>query len=327
MQHDALFFVGIFIFIFLVWLATGGPTHPISFAGPYLSSPTTAGDITTYFLPRASFGLGDSNANLPQISSGSTGGGPIEQNLESINDQTNQLAEQVRAAANFGTPSPYRGLVTISHNTGGPSNQDPTEQYIEIDASRNATASIDISGWQLVSTVTNYFGIIPEAAEVPSSGSVNPTAPIMLAPGEQAIISTGLSPIGVSFEENECTGYLGQYQTYSPRLDQECPAPLDEFNRYESTPLKDDNCYNLLERTQRCTTPSDATPGLSNACFNIIDNHLTYNGCATAHREDPGFLSGTWRVYLGQTSSLWKPSRDAVRLIDNQGRTVDLFTY
>jgi hypothetical protein len=324
MQHDALFFVGVFIFIFLVWVATGGPTHPISFAGPFLSSPTTAGNITTYYLPQASFGIGHSDVALSMYGNGTQG------SLEGIRNDTDQLSLQVKAAAAFGTPSPYRGLVTISRDPSGPSITDPKQEYVELDVSPEAKDGVNITGWELVSVATNYFGRIGEGAKVPTTGNVNPAEPIILDPGDRAIVSTGISPIGVSFRENECTGYIGQYQQFSPALENNCPNALDEFNRYYSVAgaLKDDNCYNAVRNIPRCTTPSDTITGLSNGCFALIDNYLSYNGCVAAHRNDVDFATETtWRVYLGQKTALWKTSRDGIKLVDAQGKTVDLFTY
>src|SRR5665213_1364667 len=187
-MHDSLFFVGIFIFIFLVWAATGGPTHPISFAGPFLSSPTTAGNVTTYFLPQASFVIGTSDAHLPEISS-TRSDGSVGQNLSSVSEQADQLRQQVKDAAAFGIPSPYRGLVTISHNTSGVSNQDPKQQYVELDTSYQATSGIDITGWKLISTATTTSVTIPQGARVPVVGDVNATAHIILNPGDKALLS------------------------------------------------------------------------------------------------------------------------------------------
>jgi hypothetical protein len=326
-MHDSIFFVGIFIFIFLVWAATGGPNHPISFVGPFLATPTTTKGVTTYYYPQAPFGIGSSNANLPEISA-TRSGGTVSQSLAGVSEQTQQLQLQIKAAAAFGTPSPYRGLVTISHNTGSLANQDPKEQYIELRTSRNATSGVDITGWRLISTATTTSLGLPQGTKVPTVGDINPTAHIILEPGDTAIVSTGDSPIGVSFEENACTGYLGHLQQFSPTLDNSCPRPVDEFNRYFSgNALRDENCYNLMNTTPQCTVPDDRKPRLSSYCFDMIDHYLNYNGCVNIHRNDVEFESGTWRIYLNQDKSIWKPSRDAIRLVDTQGRTVDLFTY
>ncbi len=327
MQHDALFFIGIFIFIFLVWVATGGPSRPISFAGPFLSSPTTAGNVTTYYLPQASFGIGDSNEQLSLY-----GGGTTRTSLSNIQSEADRLAEQVKDAAAFGTPSPYRGLVSISKSRAGPANADYEQEYVEIDMSRQAKEGVDITGWKLISTASDRVGVIREGATVPRTGSVNPTEHIVLQPGDRAIVSTERSPIGVSFRENMCTGYLGQYQNFSPHLSLSCPDPLSEFDRYYAgNPLKDDACYDLMRDTRRCEIPSDKSRRLSSSCFDMIDNRLNYNGCVETHRNDPDFARNTtWRIYLNRDEDdgeIWKADREGIKLVDAEGKTVDLFTY
>ena len=57
-MHDAWFFIGVFVFIFLVWISVGGPTHPISFTGPTLSQPSPLGGGTYWQVPTAPFGVG-----------------------------------------------------------------------------------------------------------------------------------------------------------------------------------------------------------------------------------------------------------------------------
>ena len=37
MKNDALFFAGILLIIFVTWVATGGPSRPVSWAGPFLT--------------------------------------------------------------------------------------------------------------------------------------------------------------------------------------------------------------------------------------------------------------------------------------------------
>ena len=68
--HDAWFFIGVFVFIFLIWIATGGPLHPIAFTGPKLALPGALGGGTYLSLPRAPYGVGGSNISLPGSSSG-----------------------------------------------------------------------------------------------------------------------------------------------------------------------------------------------------------------------------------------------------------------
>lgn len=44
MKNDLIFVLGIFALIFILWVYTGGPSRPISFAGPYLTPLTSPTD-------------------------------------------------------------------------------------------------------------------------------------------------------------------------------------------------------------------------------------------------------------------------------------------
>ncbi len=63
-MHDAWFFIGVFVFIFLIWVSTGGPLHPLAFTGPRLSLPQELGGGTYLQFPRASFTIGDGSTSL-----------------------------------------------------------------------------------------------------------------------------------------------------------------------------------------------------------------------------------------------------------------------
>src|SRR5665811_2252287 len=78
-MHDAWFFIGIFVFIFLIWIATGGPLHPIAFTGPHLAEPQELGGGTYLQFPRAAFGVGGTNISLP---GSSNGGGSVQTSTE-----------------------------------------------------------------------------------------------------------------------------------------------------------------------------------------------------------------------------------------------------
>ena len=106
MEHDAWFFVGVFVFIFLIWIATGGPLHPISFAGPRLAAPEELGGGTYLQLPRAPFGIGTSNISLL----GSSSGAPADSRT-----QTPTLT----GGSAFGPASPYRSIVRMNHYVSG----------------------------------------------------------------------------------------------------------------------------------------------------------------------------------------------------------------
>ena len=70
MGNEAWFFVGLFLLIFIVWIAIGGPTRPISFKGPILTSSSTASvaEGASFWLPQAPFPIGTTSADLSESS-------------------------------------------------------------------------------------------------------------------------------------------------------------------------------------------------------------------------------------------------------------------
>lgn len=313
MKSDGLFFLGIIAFFFILWYATGGPTKPISFAGPYITPITDVDTVQEGYggtTPSASFG-----------SSG--GGGSIWSNIINIENTVASLQRRSSDIRAFGEESSMRGQVSVQSSAGAAA-EDEDLEYVTIRAS--GTQSVDITGWRLVSGASGDSARIPEGASLPRGGRVNDTGRIVLNPGDQAIIVTGESPIGVSFKENMCTGYLAQNQDFVPALRNQCPAAYDEFDRFfTGNELRDDACYDLVRSTSACQTPDDRD--VSNACERLIDDYLTYNGCVEHHRYGSRFAGNTWRIYLEERRELWKPSRDAIKLLDSEGKTVDLYTY
>lgn len=308
MKGDGIFFLGVLAFFFILWFATGGPTRPISFAGPYITPIT---DVDT-----VQEGYGDTTA--------------VDYRSDSV--WSDIVGGSFSGGANLGgvsNPSPYQGQVRVS-GTSGTGSEDPDLEYVTLRAA--GKASVDITGWRLVSGASGRGARIPEGALLPRSGRVNDTGRIILNPGDEAIVVTGEAPTGVSFKENMCTGYFMGRQSFYPSLSNQCPSAYEEFqNHYTGNQLRDDTCYNLVRSTPVCRTPSDR--GVSNACTALIDDYLTYSGCVEKHGNDASFAGDTWRIYLeyensrGKSHELWKSSRDAVKLLDTEGRTVDLYTY
>jgi len=311
MQSDGLFFLGIIAFFFILWYASGGPTKPISFAGPYITPIT---DVDTV---QEGYG-GDGE---PYSISGSDEGS-VWDSLRNIKSSLAGLQRDSSELRAFGEASPLRGQVSVSG--GGTGAEDPDEEYVTLRATGDQ--SVDITGWRIASGASGKSERIPEGAALPRSGRVNDTGRIVLAPGDEAIVVTGESPNGVSFKENMCVGYLGHNQDFYPSLQSSCPAPYDEFDRFFSgNELRDDKCYELMQSSPSCKTPRSS--GVSSACDRLIDEYLDYNGCVEHHRYDVGFAGRTWRIYLEEDREMWKPTRDAVKLLDADGKTVDLYTY
>ncbi len=316
MEHDAWFFVGIFVFIFLIWIATGGPMHPIAFSGPTLAEPGALGGGTYLSLPRAPFSVGSANVSLP----GSSNGG-------SVSGGTGVSLPSFVGGSSFGTPSPYYGIVSMNHYVSGAGSTNPGNEYVEITVAQSATAPVDISGWTLESSATGAAAVIPKGTEVPTSGIVNAVQDIVLTPGTQALIISGQSPIGASFRDNKCIGYFSTFQQFSPPLPQNCPLPYDELTSFYPGYIRDAACIDYVNTLSRCQAVLSPPVGTSGACQNFLVNYLNYNGCVNAHRNDADFEGNTWRVYLGRTNSMWRTQNEVVKLLDAQGKTVDAFSY
>lgn len=316
-MHDAWFFIGVFVFIFLIWIASGGPLHPIAFTGPKLSLPGALGGGTYLSLPRAPFDIGDSYVSLSGSSDGSS----------SSNSEGSQTESSI-VGGSFGPSSQYRGIVRMNHYVSGAGSSDPKNEYIELSVVRDAGAPVSISGWTISSDATGRAATIPKGTEVPVSGVVNASQDIMITPGKRAIIVSGQSPIGASFRENKCIGYFSTFQQFYPSLPQNCPTPSNELSSfYGAGYIRDVACIEYVNKLSRCQVTLTPPAGASSACQSFLTQYLNYNGCVGAHQNDADFKSDTWRIYLGRTSPMWRTKYEIVRLLDTDGKTVDAFSY
>lgn len=322
-MHDAWFFIGVFVFIFLIWVATGGPIHPLAFSGPTLSAPQELGGGTYLSFPRAPFRVGDSSTvSLHGSSDGSNSRNP------SGATGTNQPVPTFVGGSTFGEASPYRDIATMSHYVSGAGSVNPRNESLEIRIGSNASAPVDLSGWSLGSDASGNTTIIPKGTEVPTSGTVNAAQDIILTAGMQALVISGQSPIGASFRENKCIGYFSAYQNFSPSLPQNCPVPSDELSSFYGTGyIRDAACIDYVNKLSRCQPVLSPPTTVSGTCQAFLVQYLNYNGCVTAHQSDTDFKSNVWRVYLGRTNAMWRSQHEIVKLLDAAGKTVDAFSY
>lgn len=321
-MHDAWFFIGIFAFIFIMWVATGGPAHPISFSGPFLSAPSPLGSGTYIGLPAAPFAIGaESDVQLANPDTGSPA------TLTPNGGSATKGGNTTLSGVSFGPPSSYRGKVSLYHYVSG-AGGDPQQEYVTVSLSSSAKTPISISGWSLESAATGNAFSIPEGTEVPTSGTVEPLQPITLNPGDTATILSGRSPIGGSFKENVCIGYFAQFQTFYPRLSNSCPDPQKDLATfYGPNYIHDDACITYVKTLPRCTLSISPPVGIASACGTFLQKHLSYNGCVQSHQNDENFRGTNWRVYLGRSVSTWRSSNEVIKLLDADGNTVDAFSY
>ncbi len=251
-----------------------------------------------------------------------------ERALDRAYNELRELEEEARTLKIWGTRSPYEDRVTLRR--GNVRTEDVEREYLILQASSQNERPIDITNWTVESTVTERVRWIEPGVRTYRRGRVNEGTSIWLEPGERAYLISGESPVGISFHENQCTGYLREHQDFFPRLARSCPSPTDELEKFGAVDLDNDACYEFIERVGRCEIPDEdlvEDANLSNACEAFIVDYLSYNACVDHHRFEPFFDEGEWYIYLKREEDLWREEREIIRLRDAQKRTVDVVEY
>ena len=314
------------------WVIGGGPREAfnsitsISFL-PSLSSEDVSG-FRLPWQPVELFPAIDITGALAIADPYGKGASSPESQLVALTEEYERLNREAAAMREFGTPSPYARAVYIGRDEAGIHATDASEEYLQLQADYQNSAAIDIRGWSIESALTGVRVTIPGAAAPFTQGIPNTLGAVTLSPGGIAILTSGTSPVGISFRENTCTGYLQQFQPFTPPLAERCPSPaslmpLNEQNlvRYGS------DCFDAIQGLQSCRFPNDLSHTLTVACRTELTNTLSYNGCVRAQSYRADFQTDVWRLYLSSPHELWRTSHDVLRLLDAQGRTVDVFTY
>ncbi|MHB1086945.1 MAG: hypothetical protein ACYCZ0_04330 [Minisyncoccota bacterium] len=241
-----------------------------------------------------------------------------EERLDEVQRQYDSIQKDV---AKLGR-SPYADKVSLSRAAA--TEAAASNEYLVIDASGN----VSLVGWSLMSMLTGAIAPIPLAATVYEHGTLNNVRAVSLEPGTSAIVMSGFSPAGVSFRENRCTGYLAQNLSFEPSLANACPSPAESMSLTDQNLLRyGGDCVDYVQSLPQCTYPTTIPASLAPACRIYIANTFSYNGCVQTHRYESNFMLDTWRLYLGSPVELWGNTHDVIRLLDENGQTVDSITY
>src|SRR3989344_6911426 len=323
------FIIATLVVLLLLWLVTGGP-RKIGDAARGITnsfnlmfrSATSTGEFRLPWQP-ADLSLGPDLSDIRDAEEAMDPGAPEEEGRSQ--KEYDALLAQMESAKTFGEPSPYRGKIRIAEGGAG---EVLIAEHIEAEAALENTAPISIAGWSLQSALTGIRAYIPRGTDVFVLGDLNPQQDIYLNPGAKAVIASKSSPVGTSFRENVCTGYLAGIQTFVPALSRSCPPargllPLtaDNLRTYG------DACFDFAESLPPCALPLSSPSNITPACRIFLANNLSYNGCVQNNREESSFSQDSWRIYLNSAGELWRNSHDVIRLLDAEGRTVDVITY
>lgn len=236
--------------------------------------------------------------------------------------------------SDLGELSPLYGRIVITKDSWGPDAMDVAEEYVELTAPESNSGVINITGWSLQSMVSGVRIYIPDGVEDIIMNDVNPTYKIGLTPGQSAIVSSSPSPVGVSFQSNLCTGYFNQFQKYEPPLTRACPSPAQVLPpTVANIATYGNECLELVSSLFRCEYLTDEVLeeegiSVSSACTEHLRTTLTYTSCRATYHNSPEYLKGSqWRIFLGAQTALWNKQYEVIRLLDELGRTVDVYAY
>ncbi len=314
-MKDLRFVVLAVLGLMAAWFFTGGPERSISTSGFFLKPPSPISSGETYNDPRGVF-LGQGGIF------GGIGGG-----IRSAGDEAAKIRADINEAARFGEVSPYKGKVSIERSTAGITTTDAAREYITMNTPSSNASPISVTGWR-IENEDRTTAAIGRGFNLPRTGIVSTEGAITLAPGTRAIVATGRSPVGISFRTNKCTGYFEQFQDFTPALRERCPLPANELELAPDFRTFDDACTSFIKGVGQCRIHTGGTPTIfKDACYTFLVTKLTYVGCVENHKDDPDFYGDEWRIFLGRDTELWKKERGIVRLLDENGKTVDVYPY
>lgn len=217
------------------------------------------------------------------------------------------------------------GAEVLISNVTGAKESGANHEYIELAANVNNKDSVYVSEWSIKNS-TGKTATIGKAVPLPYSARTNTETPLFLAPGERIVVHTGRSPIGVSFKVNSCTGYLEQFQMFSPHLSDMCPDNSADARLANDT--LDEQCISYIRSLPSCSIYTGFLPGnLPPVCTAHIRDNINYNSCVNLHKNDSNFYKPEWRIFLGENDSFWNDTSDLVRLYDQSGHLVDSISY
>jgi hypothetical protein len=199
----------------------------------------------------------------------------------------------------------------------------PEKEYVEVEVVQPNLSGADATGWVLENSQGEKASLGPISV-LPISGKVNSTEPLKIKAGDHLLISTGRSPIGVSFRVNKCSAYMEQFQDFVPPISGECPYITFERN----FGALDSKCQVFIQSIHPCEAntrplPSDVTA----SCKSFLDSTANYNGCVATHKNDADFYMKEWRIFLGKGTELWAQPNDMVFLLDEKGKLIDMLKY
>jgi hypothetical protein len=216
----------------------------------------------------------------------------------------------------------YNGWVKII-GIQGVKEMYPEKEYITISVIQENASMIDVTNWYLI----NKKGVkakLGTVSSLPLFGKVNPTSEFKINGGDILVVSTGRSPIGVSFRLNTCSSYLEQFQDFIPPIPEGCPQ-IKQTSDYRNLGI---DCQRFMETIPVCQTNTGPFPSnVTATCKAYINAHKSHNGCVTDKMNEGRFYKKEWRVFLGAKTEIWDNKSDVISLYDEKDRLIHSIKY
>lgn len=251
----------------------------------------------------------------------------LKKDIEELYDETWELAQKVNAYQRTLPVSRYADLVQLRATKVS---RDYDREYLTL--TNTSKGRINISDWYLESYVTDTKVALPQGTIIyKAGGSINTTKDIILQPNQRAFLLTTESPLGVSFRENSCIGYVTEDRYFYPSVTANCKYPYEILERYGDIELDDDSCHDFVRRINSCETIEDDDPrldDLSGKCKRFIENNFNYSSCVANFENQTWFDDvNDWYVYFERDEKLWRKQREIIRLIDEFDEIVAVIEY
>lgn len=203
------------------------------------------------------------------------------------------------------------------------------QNHLEVEFDTTNVSSFSPSFWRISSRELGSSSIIGPVVSFFVQGVVNQSESLTITKPTRLVINEGRSPVGASFRINSCSGYLSQFQNFSPALERNCKSwNRDDLVDMEGSSELSESCLTLIENIPPCLVMYDGFPeGTSLSCQEFIANNLNYNSCVDIHKSDPDFFTNEWRIYLGSEEPLFESEDDIIEIHDENGRLVKNLSY
>lgn len=216
--------------------------------------------------------------------------------------------------------SPYYKKIEISWLE--PSEEDFKDDYLVL--RNNDQETINISQW-ILKTDKETMTIPQAIAKLRYPFSRDDYSDIKLASGDEMIIFMGVSPKGVNFRTNKCTGYFDQDSQFCPSLDKDCPY-LEESKYSHLSGV----CRNFIDGLSRCQIPDyseEPEVGKDSQCTKFLNEKFNYQQCYEDYYREIDFFGQKWLIFLNKSIDVLGNNNDRISLRDKNGLLVDRYSY